>query len=286
MPLRIARDAYVRVGGNSVLLSNLSAKVTLPEPIARWTFTESAAPFYTTDGDLPLQTGTGTIASGHSAGTNSLTKVSTPHGQGIRLGGQNWLVIPDGAVGRLNVGGTTGQVTVSAWVLNEDTNGGAIAGIWREDNSNPSRSYCLFYDLPYYNGDERVVGHVSRYGGATPGYPFSKDYSTSAELISRSGVWEHYAFTFDGTQAISYLNGRGTYRAPGAFTDPDNNVHNEVKNPYQFPLGLNDGSYEFSVGGVKLTAGYGNLVRGRIADLRVYDVALTPQQMQVLATTT
>jgi hypothetical protein len=286
MPLIKASALSVRLNGLPVAISQLSQRVTLPAPLARWIFLESAAPFYSTDGDLPLQVGSGTIASGHSSGTNSLTKMTTSHGQSLRFGGQNWLSIPAESIGRLNVGATTGQVTVSAWVLNEDTNGGAVAGIWREDTVNPGRSYCLFYDLPYYNGDERVVGHVSRTGGATPGYPFSKDYSTSAETISRSGVWEHYAFTYDGTQAISYLNGKGTYRAPGSFTDPDGNIHTEVKNPYQFPFGMNDAPAEFTVGGVKLTAGYGNLIRGYVADLRVYDVALTPQQIQELYATT
>lgn len=263
-----------------------------PEPLARWDFTEAAPPFCSTAGDLPLAVGTGPIAPGHSTGTDTLERVESPFGYAVRLGGQNWLVLDAADVGRLNIGATGNTVSVAAWVRNVDTtNGGAVAGLWREDSVDPQRQYCLFYSLPYYNGGERVCMHVSRHGGPTPGpggpgeggaWPYSKDYSASLETITRGGTaWELYVGTYDGQQAISYLNGRWSFfRTP--FTDRDGIVHTEAKNPYVYPDGLNDVPSEFTVGAVRLTAGWGNLVRGDVARLRVWDTCLTPQQVRTL----
>lgn len=277
-----ATAAAVKIDGELVPIVALAQAVSVPDPIVRWDFEEAAAPFYSTDADLPLQVGVGSIASGHSGGSDILQRVSTPFGYGVQLGGQNWLVIDGDDIGRLNVGASTGQVTVAAWVLNSDSGGGAVAGIWREDSENPSRSYCLFFDLAYYNGNEKVCMHISKLGGATPGYPYAIEYSASAETIARGGsTWELYVGTYDGLHAVSYLNGVASTLTQD-FTDVNGVLHTYPKNPYRHPDGLNAAPADFTVGAVELTDGMGNMVIGQIARLRVWDVALTPQQVQAL----
>lgn len=61
----------------------------------------------------------------------------------------------------------------------QQCNTGFLGGIWQENNNDPRRQYGLFVDLPVYGGSEQVAGHVSFEGGATTGYPYSRDYSAN-----------------------------------------------------------------------------------------------------------
>ena len=80
------------------------------------------------------------------------------------------------------------------------TKGAIIAGCWQEDDGDPRRQYALFTGLDLYGGKDRVCGHVSRTGGPTPGYPYSRDYAANARPI-RNGAWQFAAFTYDGAEA-------------------------------------------------------------------------------------
>ncbi|PPG84229.1 hypothetical protein C5C52_01445 [Rathayibacter sp. AY1E5] len=259
-----ATAMHVMAGGVVRKLKSLQAKVVVPTPLAQWNFEQSAAPFLSTASDLPLA----------QAGPGTATRVTTPFGTGIDFAGNSFLRLDLSAVGRLNIGKTGNQVTVAAWVNLNDTNAGFIGGCWQEDNTDPRRSYGLFYDLNTYGGDEKANFHVSRDGKPTPGYPFSRDYAASNQSFTR-GVWQLHVGTYDGSQVISYLNGIAE-RYPN-YTDPLGNTYS--KNPYAFADGLNGTPCDFTVGAVELTAGPGNYMIGQVARLRVWDKALTPQQV-------
>jgi len=239
----------------------------VPAPIAQWDFTESAAPFRTTSGDLPLA----------QAGRTAATRVATPWGTGLSLTGSSYLRLPAASTGRLAVGASKNTVTVAAWVRATDTDTGFVAGSWTEDANQPRRSYGLFYDLGTYGGADRANFHVSRSGGPTPGYPYSRDYSASGAKMTRS-VWQLHVGTYDGAQAISYLDGVAT--AYPRYTDPLGNTY--AKNPYLFPHGLNPIAGDFTVGGVQLTGKAGNFARGTVAKVRVWDRTLTAGEVKAL----
>ncbi|WP_322412212.1 LamG-like jellyroll fold domain-containing protein [Microbacterium invictum] len=185
--------------------------------------------------------------------------------------------LPAESVERLNVGASTNQVTVAAWVYMTDSSTGVIAGIWPETATDPRRSYALFYDLGLYGGDERSNFHVSKHGGATAGYPYNRDYSASGQVFQRR-TWQLHVGTYDGQQAVSYLD--GTSVPIPRFTD--NKRQTYAKNPYIYREGLNAEPADFTVGAVQLASGPGNFGQGTIAKLRVWDVALTPEQVSAL----
>jgi hypothetical protein len=60
--------------------------------------------------------------------------------------------------------------------------------------------------LPYYNGRDQVCGHISKTGKPTPPFPYSIDYSASKQRVP-ADEWSCIAFTYDGEQIKSYLNG-------------------------------------------------------------------------------
>lgn len=244
-----------------------SGPVAVPVPLAEWRFDEAAPPFRTTAGDLPLQ----------QAGSLKATSVATPFGRGVNLPGKSFLRLHRDAVGRLNVGAGSGTVTVAAWVLMTDDNAGFVAGMWSESSADPRRSYGLFYDLSTYGGDERTNFHVSRTGGPTPGQKFSIDYSASGQLFTRH-VWQLHVGTYDGRSAVSYLDGVAVPFGP--MTDKFGNTY--VKNPYPYPDGLNPNPAEFTVGAVQMASTVGNYAEGTLARVRVWDQALTPEQVRAI----
>lgn len=244
-----------------------SGPVDVPDPIAEWRFEEAAAPFRTTAGDLPLQ----------HAGNVRATTVATPFGRGVNLPGKSFLRLHRDSVGRLNVGAGGGAVTVAAWVLMTDDNAGFIAGMWSESSGDPRRSYGLFYDLSTYGGDERGNFHVSRTGGPTAGHPFSIDYSASGQTFTRR-VWQLHVGTYDGREAVSYLDGLSVPLGP--LKDKFGNI--SMKNPYPYPDGLNPSPAEFTVGAVQMASTIGNYAEGTFARVRVWDRALTAEQVRAL----
>lgn len=256
--------AYINTNGVATKVQTLESFNDIPKPLAQWDFAQSAAPFYSSDGDLGLLQGTST----------PVRKITTPFGPGIFCDGSNYLTIPRNQVGRLNVAQGSGKVTVAAWVNTSDSNVGYVAGCWGEVDADPGRSYGLFFDLPTYGGDDCVCFHVSIDGLPTPGYPYSRDYSTSRQKITR-GVWQLYVGTYDGQQAISYLNGVG--ESVKDFTDNKGNTYD--KNPYQYAKGLNPNPYDFTVGANMLNRGMANHAKASFAKIRVWDECLTPQQI-------
>jgi len=267
-----AGSIKMRVGSSVVDITKMVQKAVAPTPLAEWAFGETAAPFLSTAGDLPLS----------SVGTTAVTRIAAPWGYAASFPGASHLSLAAANVGRLNIGLTSNLVTVAAWVYATDTNAGFVGGCWQEDDADPRRAYGLFYDLATYGGNDSVCMHVSKLGGASPNLPYSRDYSCSLELITR-GQWHFYVGTYDGAQAISYLDGKGSsyknYTEPAA---PTGEGKTYDKNPYLFSLGLNNKPCDFTVGGVTMSAGIGNYMTGRVSKLRVWGTALTPQQVQAL----
>lgn len=247
----------------------------VPAPIAHWDFREAAAPHYTTaatGADLPLQVGTikttePPLAVDHEDGL-----------RGLYTRGDQYLVLPGALAARLNRGASEGTtVSMAAWVWNAKYGQTFLGGIWGETFDPPTRQYGLFSDLPAYGGPRMACFHASKDGGPTPGKPYSTDYSATPPQAT-IGRWELHVGTYDGVQLVSYINGVANAHtsAPGSTRAGDGQ-----RNPYTFLDGLNDAEEDFTV--AALPDGSSNLY-GLIADLRVWDVALTPGQVLTLAT--
>jgi hypothetical protein len=236
------------------------------------------------------------------AGENWISKVGAPHelkqgvgsaatvdlsdgpvsGRSVVLNGTtDYLIIEGGKIGSLCLSRFGNNVTVLAIAKKNvlDTNG-FIAGVWQEDDTEPRRQYGLFLNLGIYGGFNRVCGHISKTGTASPGIPFSRDYSANREQYIAS-VWGAYAFSYDGATAKSYMYGRfepvPVYTEPGA---PNGQGLTYAKNPYVFPLGLNNSKVgNFTVGSVRVTDGYANFFGGKIAAIAVFPRSLTQQEI-------
>ena len=247
-------------------LRELAAAGTAPQPIAFWKFTEAAPPYASEVNGLALQLTQG-----------APTKITTgPWGGGVRLNGTTSLNIPLASVGPLDLD----TCTVIAWVqrIGASTGGAMVAGRW--DETGAQRQYALFHHLPTYGGGRRVCGHVSLSGGATPSFPFSIDYSACARKHVGSEAMRCWAMTYDGAEAISYLDGVAddfpSYTAVEGATSVTT-----TKNPYPYPSGLNQASQSpFRVGAANATLL--NAFAGDIGGVMVFDRKLTAAELMAV----
>lgn len=190
--------------------------------------------------------------------------------------------IPYSDTGLLNIHGKNQGVTVMGWV-NWEGKTGFVGGMWNEYTDGGKRQYGLFVHLPHYNGAEQVCGHISWTGKPTPPFPYSSDYSASKQTLAK-GAWHFVAFTYDGTEIRSYLDGIFEAREPELIRNtvgfeglPDGIV--ESKNPYYFSDGMGDNGSDFTVGAVVLSRGLGNFFEGKIGGLAVFDRALSGDEI-------
>lgn len=206
-------------------------------------------------------------------------------GYSIELDGTSYLSIPYAETKALNV--RNNSVTVIAWVKWIGPGTGFIGGMWNEYHDGGKRQYGLFVNLPHYNGENQVCGHISKTGQPTHPFPYSIDYSASKQLVAK-GEWTCIAFTYDGRYIRSYYNGIFEAREPElishtkGFEDyPDGLV--QAKNPYYFPYGIGDNGSDFTVGAVQLSKGMSNFFKGLIGGLAVFNKALTDDEMKRIA---
>ena len=184
----------------------------------------------------------------------------------------DWFYISGKDCPALNIHGKDAQVTVVAWIKRGKKSFSqceAIAGIWNETNK--KRQYCLFMDLRIWKSSQQVGGHISGVGGPTDGYKYCMDASIGQTTVPFD-EWQCIGFTYDGEKACSYLNGKLDLR--------------EGRNPYPYNLGLYDGGAgksDFTVGAVDRSGEMGNFFVGKIGGLAVYNRALTPKEMEYLA---
>lgn len=239
--------------------------------VAFWDFGEPAPPFAARGrGDFPLADGPGSAVRSVEGG---------PFGRAVRFDGiRDHLRVPHESVGALDLA-AAGACTVVAWIRRAvPTALHFVAGLWQEDDDKPGRQYGLFVSLPLYGGEDQVCGHVSRTGGATPGYPYSRDYSATARTVP-PGEWHCVAFSYDGERITSHLDGETDDRP--AYTDPTGASY--AKNPYRFTDGLNPRPVgDFTVGAVRLTTGMGNHFEGEIGGVAVFDRALSAAELRDL----
>lgn len=206
-------------------------------------------------------------------------------GYSAEFNGGNFLTLPYAKTGALNV--KTNEVTVVAWVKWSGEGIGFVGGMWNEYQDGGKRQYGLFVSLPYYNGGDNVCGHISRSGKATPPFPYSIDYSASAQKVPYN-KWVCVAFTYDGKYIRSYMDGKCIARpqeliehTKGFAGYPEGLV--QSKNPYYFPDGIGDNGSDFTIGAVLLKRGMGNFFKGRIGGLAVYKKALSDMQLAELS---
>jgi len=133
-------------------------------------------------------------------------------GYSAQFGNKAFLKIENTKTGALNIFGEGQGVTVIAWVKWEG-NTGFVGGMWNEYQDGGKRQYGLFVSLPYYDGRDQVCGHISKTGKPTPPFPYSIDYSASAQVVTK-GEWQCVAFTYDGKWIKSFLNGTFQSRDP------------------------------------------------------------------------
>lgn len=244
-----------------------------PGLVAVWDFREPEGEPRKANDLFPLQEMGGPvkrIAEGPLSGYSALFENGT------------YLSLPHADTGKLNLHGRGQGVTVVAWVKWQGGTG-FVGGMWNESTSGGKRQYGLFVSLPYYNGDSQVCGHISRTGKPTPPFPYSIDYSASEQLVPKN-EWVCVAFTYDGRQIKSFLN--GTYRErPAELIQHTKGFEGypqgitQSKNPYTFPDGMGDNGSDFTVGAVLLSRGMGNFFKGQIGGLCVFDRALTEKEL-------
>ena len=203
------------------------------------------------------------------------------------FGTGSYLSLAHSETGLLNIHGENQGVTVVAWVKWTGEQTGFVGGMWNEYQDGGKRQYGLFVSLPHYNGKNQVCGHISQTGKPTPPFPYSIVYSASKQEIP-AGEWVCVAFTYDGTQIKSYLNGVFEKREPELIRNttgfegyPDGLT--QRKNPYDFPDGMGDNGSDFTVGAVLLKSGMGNFFKGQIGGLAIFDRALSPHELKRLA---
>ncbi len=207
-------------------------------------------------------------------------------GYSAQFSGKCYLLLPHAKTGALNIHGPEQGVTVIAWVKWSGEQTGFVGGMWNEYLDGGKRQYGLFVSLPYYNGANQVCGHISLTGKPTPPFPYSIDYSASKQTVEKQ-QWQCIAFSYDGKQIKSYLNGKFEPREPELINHtkgfegyPEGLT--QTKNPYYFPAGMGNNGSDFTVGAVLLKAGMGNFFKGQIAGLAVFNRALTEKEMNLL----
>ena len=243
----------------------LKTKYLIPQgTVALWDFCR--------DGDYLTD-----IVSGHKLTPINITRDKN---KGAYFDGSAYLEIKNSDIGNLDVSKYGEEVTVMALINPSEINVDYIAGLWTEDDNDPHREYGLFIDLPKYGGSRRVVGHVSRYGGASPGIPYSRDYAASGRTVT-VGRNSFIGMTYDGHIVKSFLDGLTDiymdYQESGLSYKYD-------KNPYVFNLGLNKKSKaDFNVGANLLTSGMCNYYKGYISKLIVVARALSEKEIADMA---
>lgn len=182
-----------------------------------------------------------------------------------------YLYIPREDCQALNIYGKDAQVTVLAWVKRQHKSGSqceAVAGMWNETQK--QRQYCLFLNLQLFESADQVCGHISGFGGPTPGQLWCIDASIGQHKLKYND-WSFVAFTYDGKYIRSYLNGLLDKRAG--------------RNPYPYDTGIFDGGEtgsDFTVAAVHRLNEMGNDFVGQISGLAVFKRALKPEEIMKL----
>lgn len=261
---------------NEILISNIKSTQNL---IAFWDFKEP-------EGQLRKAFGQAEFALKEQNGTLRRIDDGPLSGYSIQFGNKAYLSLANSEVGKLNIYGKNQGLTVVAWIKWTGEQTGFVGGMWNEYQDGGKRQYGLFVSLPYYNGKNQVCGHISYSGKPTPPFQYSIDYSASKQMVP-ANEWVCIAFTYDGVNIKSYLNGIFENREP-ELIDHTKNFEGypegltQSKNPYAFPAGIGNNGSDFTVGAVLLKSGMGNFFNGQIGGLAVFNRALSPIELKQL----
>ncbi len=225
-------------------------------------------------GDFPLKETNGSIQRSNEGPLSGYSAV---------FGSGSFLSMPNTQTGALNIYGPKQGVTVVAWLKRTSEQTGFVGGMWNEYQDGGKRQYGLFVSLPHYNGKNQVCGHISHSGKPTPPFPFSIDYSASKQQVPIN-KWICVAFTYDGKNIKSYLNGVFEEREPELINNTKGfegypNGLIQSKNPYHFTEEMGNNGSDFTVGAVLLKKGMGNFFVGQIGGLAVFDRALNSKEL-------
>lgn len=160
------------------------------------------------------------------------------------------------------------SLTVVAWIQRHrkpEIECEAVAGMWNETDR--QRQYALFLDLRIHGGADNVCGHLSASGGPTPNHRWCMDAAIGGTRIPYFD-WHCVAFTYDGSEARTYLDGEFHPR--------------EAFNPFPYPGGIFQGTADFTVGAVHRQGSMGNWFVGKIAGLAIYRRSLTSEEISSL----
>jgi hypothetical protein len=205
-------------------------------------------------------------------------------GFSAKFGEGAYLSLSNQKTKELNIYGENQGVTVVAWVKWTGEQTGFVGGMWNEYQDGGKRQYGLFVSLPHYNGKNQVCGHISKTGKPTPPFPYSIDYSASKQEVP-ANIWTCIAFNYDGKYIRSYVNGEFIEREKELILhtqgfDGYPNGLIQSKNPYYFPHGNGNNGSDFTVGAVLLKAGMGNLFKGEIGGLAIFNRALNEKEIK------
>ncbi len=174
----------------------------------------------------------------------------------------------------LNRSGKNSSLTVLAWLRRfkkSDNHCEFIAGQWNETHL--GRQYGLFLNIATWGGRDQICGHVSHFGGPTPGYIYCMDGALGATPVSHD-TWHMVGMSYDGTNAMAWLDG---------LLDRQDEL-----NPYSYSGGLHNGGAkgsDFTVGAVHRSGEMGNFFAGDLGGLAIFDRALSPAEIYGLTRT-
>ena len=190
-----------------------------------------------------LDDGSGNGHTGTAVGAPTYVQGPPDCGTGMEFDGTGARYV---TVGTFNPSQATGQLTVALWARWNGLNGQYQGLIAKRD------SYAA-NDMMWHLETQQTTGvvRVGREG--------ISQISSEAMTI---GQWEHWAFTFDGSQAVIYRNGRQV--ASGVFS---------------FGTDLN-ASVQFGAISVSDTGAGSNPYNGALDEIRLYDRALSPFEIR------
>jgi hypothetical protein len=202
-------------------------------------------------------------------------------GGGIRFKAGSNLILPFDKLDGVCEGP---DVTIVAWAKRPKPAKtlACIAGRW--DEAGKRRKVALWHHVPLAGGNMSVYGHVSRWGGPTPGWKYSIDGAATRHDTTLADRVHMLGVTFDGEWARAYLDGT-TDSNPDVTTRQTNPAKSITcdRNPFHYPQGLNpDSTAPFRV---NAASGGGATQHARpmiLERLEVYSRALTPAEMKAL----
>lgn len=256
----------VRVRNNFLLESYEPQDI--PGLISFWTFQEGGETFTAAQGEpytLHAQAGAMQVRTFDDAPIG---------GTALDIADGQWLSIPRAECPKLDIHGPGGQVTILAWIRRQPREYlpdqcEFIAGQWNETER--TRQYGLFIDIPVWGERHKLFAHLSNVGGPTPCYRNCIDGAMGATTI-HCDEWYVVAMSYDGFQGYAWLDG---------LLD----AHPQL-NPYPMAGGLHDGGpsgSDFTVAASSHLGRIGSFFCGQLAGLALYSRALTPAEIHALA---